>query len=136
MTLTVMPRWARSGHAGADADDAPALWEHRERRPDGGHDAGVVDDDLAIEGGLVGKWAVDRGGDGDPGVVDQDVEPSEVLHHGVDETGRLGNVRLVGLERGGADALVLQVGDHSLGLVGGGRVADGDVGSLIGQGSR
>ena len=55
----------------------------------------------------------------------------DVLHQLLDFDGG----RLVGLEGAGFDALGLQFRDDGLGLVGGGDVADRDIGAFIGEGA-
>jgi len=63
---------------------------------DRGDDARVVHADLAVEGCAVGNRAVDRAEDGDRGVVDEDVQPAELLGHLADDgrcCGRIGLVR-------------------------------------------
>ena len=82
----------------------------------------------------VGVGIIDRAADGDAGVVDEDVEPAEifgdVLHQLIDVDGG----GLVGLVGAGVDALGLQLGDDGFRLVGGGDIADGDVGAFCRRG--
>ena len=83
----------------------------------------------------VGIGVIDRAADGNAGIVDEDVEPAEilrdVLHQLVDIDGR----GLVGLVGAGVDALGLQLGDDGFRLVGGGDIADGDVGAFFCEGA-
>ena len=92
-----------------------------------------IDRILAGERRGIGVGIIDRAAHRDAGIVDEDVEPAEmsgdVLHQLLD----LGGRRLVGLEGAGFDALGLQLSDDGFGLVGGGDIADGDVGAFIGE---
>ncbi len=78
---------------------------------------------------------VDRAADGDAGIVDEDVEPAEILGHVLHQLVDVDGGRLVGLEGAGVDALGLQFGDDGFRLVGGGDVADGDIGAFFGEGA-
>src|SRR5699024_5023875 len=70
---------------------------------------------------------------GEPGIVDEDVEASELLGHAVDEFCSLRGICLVGAERLCAHPLRLEFGDHSLGLLFRRSTADRDVRTLAGQ---
>ena len=86
---------------------------------------------LAGERRGVGVGIIDRATDRNAGIVDEDVEPAEipgdVLHQLID----VGGGGLVRLEGAGLDAPGFQFANDGFGLVGGGDVADGDVGAFI-----
>jgi hypothetical protein len=92
-----------------------------------------VDGVLAIQRRRIGIGIVDRAIDRDAGIVDEDVEPPEMLcnifHQLIDFRGR----SLVGLEGAGLHAPGFQFLDDGFGLVGGSDIADGDVGALLGE---
>ena len=92
-----------------------------------------VDGILPGERRGIGVGIVDRAADGDAGIVDEDVEPAEMLCDVVHQLFDFGGRRLVGLEGAGFDALGLQFGDDGLGLVGRGDIADGDIGAFVGE---
>jgi hypothetical protein len=69
-----------------------------------------------------------------PAVIDQDVETAELPGNVRDQLFGLGRITLVGLEGCGADAPGFEFAHHRLGQFGGADIADGDVGSLVGQG--
>ena len=94
-----------------------------------------IDGVLAGECRGVGIGIVDRAADGNAGIVDEDVEPAEILGDVLHQLLDLDGGRLVGLEGAGFDALGLQLGDDGLRLVGGGDIADGDVGAFVGEGA-
>ena len=71
--------------------------------------------------------------DRDAGIVDENVEPAEMLCDVLHQLLDLGGRRLVGLEGAGFDALGLQFGDDGFRLVGRGDIADGDVGAFVGE---
>ena len=70
------------------------------------------------------------------GVVDEDVELAEMARAVVHERFDLHRVGLVGLEGCGACAQILQFLDQRFGAVGGGRIADGDIGAIERQAAR
>ena len=96
-------------------------------------DAVDVDRVLAGQRRGIGIGIVDRAADGDAGIVDENVEPAEILGDVLHQLLDFGRRGLVGLEGAGFDALGLQFRDDGFGLVGGGDVADGDIGAFIGE---
>ena len=92
-----------------------------------------VDRVLAGQCRGIGVGVIDRAADGDAGIVDEDVEPAEMLGDVVHELLDLDRRSLVGLVGAGFDAPGLQFLDDRFGLVGGGDIADGDVGAFIGE---
>ena len=83
----------------------------------------------------VGVGIIDRAADGNAGIVDEDVEPAEILGDVLHQLIDIDGGGLVGLVGAGIDALGLQFGDDGFGLVGGGDIADGDIGAFIGEGA-
>ena len=116
-------------------DDAAAFAHQFRRRADRRDDAVDVDRVLAGQRRGVGIGIVDRAADGDAGIVDEDVEPAEILGDVLHQLVDVGGGGLVGLVGAGVDALGFQFGDDGFGLVGGGDIADGDIGAFIGEGA-
>ena len=58
---------------------------------------------------------------------------TEALDYGFDQSLHLFGIGLVGLESMGAYALGQELLDDQLGLVGGSRIADGDIGAVISE---
>ena len=83
----------------------------------------------------VGVGIIDRAADGNAGIVDEDVEPAEILRDVLHQLIDIDGGGLVGLVGAGIDALGLQLGDDGFRLVGGGDIADGDVGAFCCEGA-
>ena len=90
---------------------------------------------LAGQRRSVGVGIIDRAADGNAGIVDEDVEPAEILRDVLHQLIDIDGGGLVGLVGAGIDALGLQLGDDGFRLVGGGDIADGDVGAFFGEGA-
>ena len=73
---------------------------------------------LAGERGAVSVAIVDGATGGNPGIVDEDVEPAELRGDIIDELLDVGGRRLVGLEGAGFDALRLDLVDDGFRLSG------------------
>ena len=83
--------------------------------------------------GTVGSIIIDGAAGEHPGIIDEDIEPAELLGDFAYQILNLLGIGLVGLEGGGAHALALEFLGDGLGLVGGRGIAHGDVGALIGK---
>lgn len=122
------------GQAAADVDDAPALAQVRQRRLGGDEHGAHVDVHRAVV--VVGRDVLDRPGQEDAGVVDQDIEAAQVgggPGHGLADLpgiGRVGGVG-VGAPPGGA-----QFFHQRVGLVSGADVGQRDVRAVGGQAAR
>jgi hypothetical protein len=84
---------------------------------------------------VIGDFA-HRPGDEDAGIVHQDVEMSEVFGDLAHQARDFIGPGLVGLEGHGAYPLLLQFAHQFPGLVGRTDIADGHVGTVIGQRAR
>jgi hypothetical protein len=122
-----MPGWGGAvGADAADGDDATALAEVGGGGLDGAEHAPDVDRDDPVE--LLEREVLDGRGEGDGGVVDEDVQCAEVLC-GAADCGLDGfMVRVVRLHGQGA----CRLGD-GVGLVLGAGVGEGDLGAVGGQ---
>ena len=114
-------------------DDSTASTHHPHRGTRRGDDALHVGGELAIERIHIGVDRVDRPGQEHAGVVDEDVEPAERVHHRVDQARGLSRIGLVCDEGRAAHAELLDLLHHILRLLGGRLVADGDVSTLAGE---
>ena len=92
-----------------------------------------IDRVLAGERCGIGIGIIDGGAGDDAGVVDEDVEPAELFCHVLHQLLDFDGGGLVGLEGARLHALGFQLGHDRFGLVGGGDIADRDVGAFIGQ---
>ena len=118
---------------GADVDDAAAGSFEMWLRGLGGEEgrAGVG---LEHRVPLLDGDGVERGGLEDSGVVDEDVEASEVGGNGVDGVADAFRRAEVARVTSGADAVGAEFGDGALGFGLGFAIGDGDVGSAGGEG--
>ena len=115
---------------GADRDDAAAFTHQLRRRADRGDDAFDIHGTLPGQCRGVGVGIIDRAADGNAGIVDEDVEPAEILGDVLHQLVDIDGGRLVGFVSAGVDALGFQLGDDGFGLVGGGDITDRDVGAF------
>src|SRR3954467_12877034 len=96
-------------------------------------DRADVDRELSVE--LVETEGLDIAEDGNPGVVDEHVEPAELGYRIVDRLRHLLGVGAVGLDRHGRSAVGRHFGDQLLGLSRGPAVCEGDGGAVGGEAS-
>src|SRR4029079_3249384 len=89
----------------------------------------------ARHGGVCGLGIVDSAADRNAGIVDEDVEVTEIPGHVADELFDVHRRGLVGLIGAGVDASGLQFRDDTFGLFGRGDITDGDVGTFVGKGA-
>src|SRR5918996_254097 len=124
------------GNAGG-CSRAPSAVDHvLDRLADAGDDPGVVHGPLAIKLAGVERGIVDRTLHDDRGVVDEDVQAAKLADNLADQLRRLLGVALIRPKRRGAYAFGLELLDDLLSAVGGGVVADRDVGAVGGESPR
>ena len=93
-----------------------------------------IDRVLAVQRRGIAVGIVDRATGRDAGIVDENVEPAEMLCDVLHQLVDFGGGGLVGLEGLGFDAAGFQFLHHGLGLVGRGDVADRDIGAFARRG--
>src|SRR5262249_4308231 len=120
----------------ADRDDAAAFLHERSGRSHGSGDTADIDGEEAIELSEVVSAVMDLAHGKHAGIVDENIQAAEAFDNGFHKLLHFLGVGLVGLEGVGAYALRQKLVNHRLGLVGRGRIADGDVGPIVSEGPR
>ena len=106
----------------------------RQRCLDGDHHATDIDVDQRID--IFQRQRLQRAAAGDPGVIDQNIQPAEGLYRACDGLlNRLG-VCAVGLNRRAAAAESHNLVDHRLRFIGGFFISDNHIGARLRQRQR
>jgi hypothetical protein len=84
---------------------------------------------FAIKFGIIHQLPLN----GDAGIIHKDVEPAEFGNHRIDQWFGRGQIRLIAFDCNRTNTFGFEFFDDGMGLVGGRRVADGDVCAKIGK---